>query len=271
MNLIDSFIVWHSKKTNGRVRSFLAKVYLFLVRVKNKFKYGNKELFNFVNIELSRDCNRSCSYCPKSNHEKQSDEIIEFSLFKKIISDLEKIGYSDKICFTGYYEPLIFNDLVKYIDYTSQKLPKAKIIIYTNGRALTSDLYNRLERENLFLIISIHEGVEGDLQQLKEITSSKKTLFKTGIGDYILSTRGGLVDVKNKETKLSCIFPSLQLTIDSDGDVILCFDDYFSKNVYGNVEKENILDIWKKEEFKKVREELLKGKPAKDICKNCFS
>lgn len=272
MNLIDSFIVWHSKKTNGRLRSILARVYLFFARIKNRIKYGDADRFSFVNIELSRSCNRSCSYCPKSKHQKQSDDVIEFGLFKKIISNLKEINYSDKICFTGYYEPLIFDDLVKYIDHTSKELPEAKIIIYSNGEALTSELYDKLSRDNLFFIISIHEKEPSDnFTRLKEITSSEDTLFKTNLKDYILSERGGIVEVENKETKFSCIFPSLQLTIDSSGDVILCFDDYFSSYTYGNVREKNLLDIWNDPEFVKAKEGLVAGKPVKDICKNCFS
>ena len=270
MNFVDSFIVWHSKRTDGRIRSFLAKIYLFLVRVKNFLRYGESDLFNFVNIELNRNCNRSCSYCPKSDYEA-ADEVLDFSTFKKIIADLEEVNYSEKICFTGYYEPLIASDLEKFVNYITEKLPAAKIIIYTNGDKLTPELYDNLKRSNLFFIISIHDkDGKKRLKELKKITSSEDTLFKTDLENYILSSRGGLVEVEKKETKYSCVFPSSQLTIDSSGNVILCFDDYFSENIYGNVRERNLFDIWRDPEFVKVRKKLLSGEPVKDICKSCF-
>ncbi len=271
MNLIDSFIVWHSKKTNGRLRTFLAKSYLLLVKIKNLFKYGKPGLFNFVNIELNRDCNRSCSYCPKSKYGDLDRGEMSFDTFERIISQLKEINYSEKVCFTGYYEPLATDNLLSYIEHTRKKLPDSKIIIYTNGDYLDPQKYKNLTELGVLIIISLHGDYEKNFHRLKGFVSDKNTVFKKDLEDYILSNRGGLVEVDKKEVKYGCIFPSLQLTIDSEGEVILCFDDYFSANKFGNVKDGSILDIWNGDEFKKTKKDLLKRRPDRDICKNCFS
>ncbi len=272
MNPIDSFIVWHSKKFNGPIRTFFMKVYFFLVRVKNQIKYGDPEIFNYVNIELNRNCNRRCNYCPKNEYAKVMDSKISFKLFKKIIKELEEINYSEKICFTGYYEPLMTKNIVKFISYTRKKLPDSKIIIYTNGDFLTEEMYQKLTKKKIRLIISLHDDPENkNLKRIKKITSKKNTILKKDISNYILSTRGGVVDVEKEEKKSSCIFPSLQLTIDSSGDVILCPDDYFSDYTYGNIKKESLMNIWKSPELKKVRKKTLAGKDLESICKHCLN
>jgi|GEM_PF-511845 len=270
---IHRFTVWHSKKTNGRLRSFLAKSYLKSIQLRNFFIYRDKDMFHFVNIELSRECNRRCSYCPLSKyHEFKKGETMDSSVFTRIIEQLEKINYSGYLCFTGYYEPLICKNLFKYVEYARKKLKRAEIVVYTNGDFLDKENLQRLEKNSVLLIITLHGDKTGErYRKLFEITKGKKVIFKRGIENYILSTRGSLVKVKNKEIQTSCILPSLQLTVDVEGKAILCFDDFFSEHVYGDVKKTDILQIWKGEKFKKTRNSLLRGAPKEEICQSCFS
>ena len=273
MLLFDRIIFWQSKKTNGKLRSFLAKMYLFYVKTRNYLVYKDKDMFSFVNIELSRKCNRSCSYCPISKYpEFKKDEVMAFEDYKIIIDQLSEIGYSANICFTGYYEPLFKDDIIKFIDYAREKVRKSKIIIYTNGDFLDEEKYKELKKRDVLLITSLHDDNDGkNYRRILDITKGKNIVFKSNMEDYIMSTRGGLIDIKNKEVKNLCIFPSIQLTVDVSGDVILCFDDFFSKHAFGNVKEEKLIDIWKSEDFKKVRNSILKGESEKDICKSCFS
>lgn len=270
---IHRFTVWHSKKTNGKLRSFLAKNYLRGVRLRNFFVYKDKDMFHFVNIELSRECNRRCSYCPLSKYpEFKKGQIMSFSVFSKIIEQLEKINYSGYLCFTGYYEPLLCKNILDCIEYAREKLKKAEIVVYTNGDFLDKEIFQRLEKNSVLLIITLHEDETGErYRKLLKITKGKKVIFKRSVENYILSTRGGLVKVKNKEVQTSCILPSLQLTIDVEGKVIICFDDFFSANVYGDVKKTDILQIWRGEKFKNTRRNLLRGIPGETICRSCFS
>ncbi len=272
MKIIDEIIIRQSKRVNGALRSFLAKAYLFFIRIKNKIKYGDGRIFNQINIELGRRCNRKCSYCPKSKFPEKNDERkMSFKIFKKIVRELENINYSEKVCFSGYYEPLLDDDIVRHVRYVRKKLKKAKIIIYTNGDMLTEKLYKRLKENDVLLAVSLHgENVNKKYQKIKKMTGGKNTVIKKKITERILSTRGGLLEVENKEVKTSCIFPSLQLTVDVDGNVILCFDDYFSENKFGNVKEKNLLKIWRDESFKNVKKDLLSGKPEREICKHCF-
>ncbi len=273
MLLFDKIIFWQSKKTNGAVRSFLARRYLSYVRVRNYLIYRDKDMFLFVNIELDRKCNRRCNYCPISKYSDfKKDEELSFEDYSIVIDQLSEIGYSDNICFTGYQEPLLKEDILKFIDYAKEKLKKAKIIIYTNGDFLSKEKYKELQTRDVLLIISFHDDdYKKSYERLLNITKGKNTVFKVNMKNHIMSTRGGLVNVKKKEIKKSCIFPSIQLTIDASGDVIICFDDFFSKHVFGNIKREKLMDIWKSNEFKETRNSTLNGSTEKDICSNCFS
>ena len=270
---IHKLAVWHSKKTNGRLRSFLAQNYLRGVRLRNLLAYGNKEMFHFVNIELSRKCNRRCSYCPVAKYpEFKKNMKMSFSLFAKIVDQLRKINYSGYFCFTGYYEPILCENLFDFLQYARRNLKRAQLVVYSNGDFLNEESFRIMKENSVLLIITLHEDKAGErYRRLMEISGGKNIIFKRNIEKYILSTRGGLVNVKNKEIQKSCVLPALQLTIDVEGKVILCFDDFFSQYIYGDVQKTDILEIWKGKKFQETRRAILKGRPATKICQYCFS
>ena len=84
-----------------------------------------------------------------------------------------------------------------------------------------------------------------------------------------LWTRAGLVKVKKEFKVDSCRAPEGTLTIDRNGDVLLCCCDYFHKNKQGNVRDSGLLEIWRSARFADVRANLRRGVAVLDICKNC--
>ena len=272
MLLIDKFRVWHSKKVNGRLRSLLGKFYWFGVMTRNACRYGDKDMFHFVNIELSRRCNRRCDYCPISEYpDYKAETDLSTEDFAAIIDQLQELDYSGKVCFTGYYEPLMHDDFLEHVRYARSKLKKAKIIVYTNGDLLDELTFQTLQKYSVLLIVSLHNDADGkNYRRIMEITGGNNVIIKKNMERFILSTRGGAVPVRKKEVKTSCILPSVQLTIDSEGNVILCFDDFFSDYTFGNIRDDKLMDIWKSKRFESTRKALRKGRAAEDICKKCF-
>jgi len=61
-----------------------------------------------------------------------------------------------------------------------------------------------------------------------------------------------------------------KLVISCDGDVFVCCMDYLGKYQFGNIGKENLLDIWRKKKYEKFREEIMKAKKL-DICHECVT
>ncbi len=59
------------------------------------------------------------------------------------------------------------------------------------------------------------------------------------------------------------------MVINSDGDVVVCCYDKFSKHVMGNAVENKATSIWENEKFNNFRLEFLKGK-QKEICSNCL-
>ena len=81
-------------------------------------------------------CNRSCSFCPKSDPSVAPDtyQKMSRSLIDKLAMEL-KINYRGAVTLCGYGEPLLHKDIL----YTVNKLSEAAAIeIVTNGDVLTS-------------------------------------------------------------------------------------------------------------------------------------
>jgi hypothetical protein len=90
-----------------------------------------------INLETSSYCNRSCSFCPNSANNRRSAEAktncMSMSLFENIVNDLQSIDYSGTVSLSRYNEPLADPMLLERIRFCRAKLPKAFIIVFTNG------------------------------------------------------------------------------------------------------------------------------------------
>jgi radical SAM protein with 4Fe4S-binding SPASM domain len=272
MNLIDRFTYLQRKIFTNYSRDFASRFYLLYNRLKCFILYENADMFNFITIELDRNCNRNCLYCPKSVFDDKDDAVFfNKKNFEKTMGQLSKINFRGTILFSGYCEPLMNKNIRKYLSIAIEKLPKVKLVIYTNGDFLSEELMKFFRKNNIFLIITIHEPInsENKLRIEKTVKGYKHAIVKYEIENYHLSTRGNLVKVKKKISKKICIRPSCDLTIDYKGNIVLCNNDFFSKQVFGNLNEKKIMEIWNTKKFKKIRKNLSKRVPNNGICRYC--
>ena len=87
-----------------------------------------------ISIEISSFCNRKCWFCPNSYIDKKSKAIdLPKDIYIKIISNLQEIDYSSRLCLIQYNEALANKNLIlKRIRQARQSLPNVKIKINTN-------------------------------------------------------------------------------------------------------------------------------------------
>ena len=250
--------------------------------INNLIKHGTIDFFNSIDIETSTTCNRRCKYCPNAvydDHLLKNNKLMEPELFKKIIDMLAKINYNGRIGPSFYNEVLMDKRIIEFVRYAHEKLPSAKITIYTNGDYLTTDIFNKLIDAGVYeFIISQHsKKPTKNMKILMKYAKNNpergmklKSYFPT-IKSKVLYNRGGLIGIpKRRIVKLrKCMFPSNVLVINHKGDIILCCNDYFGRIVFGNVGKKTISEIWNQPKYKKIRKNLRKGKFDLDICRKC--
>lgn len=239
------------------------------IKLRKFFNHGFKNIPVSVFIETNSICNRVCSYCPRPLNKTDT---LSVSVFKSILEQLKDWKFKGRIYPHLYNEPLtdkrIF-DLLRYIPNPSG------IGFYTNGIALDSKAIEKLTEIGIKpLRVTIHENTtDAEFMRLKELERKYNSIIIT---DYrskarkrLLQNRGGLVKLKNTYLlNRGCMFVNA-LAIRANGDVVLCCQDILSKHFFGNVNKEDIKDIWEKEDYKRIRKEITNGIYSLNICKTC--
>ncbi len=88
-------------------------------------------------LESSNQCNANCAMCSRNKLDRKQ-EIMDFSLFAKIIDDAAKVGV--RIFQLSFYgESLLDPKLVEKVKYIFHTIPRATVQIVTNGSLLTKE------------------------------------------------------------------------------------------------------------------------------------
>lgn len=259
------------KLTTGMKTRTLQQLYdkkKALIKLKDHRKL---DMFNSIAIETTSVCNRSCSYCPVSI-DRRSVGLLEEKYFIKIINQLSEINFKGELSPTFYGEPFLDKRLIELLGYARVKLPKAHLIIFTNGDFLTYEVFkNCIDRGIDHLLITQHDNTrQKNLEFLDNLSpEEKKHVLYMEKKDMTIVNRGGLIQVKDLVLYQKCSIPTDSMTINYKGDIVLCCNDYYGKYIFGNIKKENLMDIWNKPEFVEVRKKILKGDFNYPICKGC--
>ena len=244
--------------------------------------YKKIPLPTWIELSLIDVCNRSCSFCPKSDPSVAPNTYQKMSrtLIDKLSSELKKIKYRGAIALCGYGEPLLHKDIL----YITKKLSEVSSVeIVTNGDVLTSKML-----KNLYLakasrvLISMYDGPE-QIKKFKRLINKSKVppefiilrdrwYDKDNNFGVKLTNRTGTIKIGNQvsnTTHTTCYYPSYQFLIDWNGDVFLCPQDWQRRNTMGNMMQENIFDIWTGKIISKYRKELINGNRKLSPCNTC--
>jgi len=251
---------------------------------------GGSPIFSHIEFNIINFCNRKCIFCPKSNKGYPNDfKAMSHETYCKILKDLQKIKYTGGLSFSGFSEPLLHKDVLKFISSSKEILPDSRIEIITNGDPLNPELIQSLFDAGLnTLLISMYDGPEQILHFEEMISKTninpekiilrKRYLSAEEQFGINLSNRAGLVNLKVKGIKVKaleepmknpCYYVHYRTMIDYTGDVLLCPHDWIKKTILGNIKKESIVDIWTNENTTKLRKRLGNGDRNFYPCKVC--
>ena len=243
--------------------------------IKNKSRTVEDkiQLYNHKGIELplpteieiseSGTCNRSCSFCPRSAPDfEDKKEFISNKLHEKLCIELKELKYKGTIRYSGFVEPLIDKNIFNLINMARKHLPAVNIEMVTNGDPLNLKRLNRLFESGLNrILISAYDGKE-EAKKLEDLCLSAdldtnqyivRHRYYSEDQDFgiTLSNRSGLMDNAEykipplkKALKKPCLIPSYTFFLDYQGDVLMCPHDWGKKIVLGNLNKQQLLDIW---------------------------
>ncbi len=194
--------------------------------------------------------------------------------------DLSSLGFKGIINICGYGEPLAHPEICEVVNILS-KVNHVEIV--TNGDLIKLDLLEKLFKAGLSqLSISAYDGPHQIPKFLKLMSEAKvpNQLFhirnrwfskQEGYG-LKLTNRAGLLGNESTTLDVSrpCNYPSYSLSIDWNGDVLLCVQDWHKKITFGNIFCDSIEDIWFSQKMNSYRKKLLKKRScAGSPCNMC--
>ncbi|WDV44740.1 SPASM domain-containing protein [Clostridiaceae bacterium M8S5] len=231
--------------------------------------------FSMVEIEVNHACNRRCSYCPNSISERVEKGQMEDSVFNEIVKQLKDINFKGRVSYHFYGEPLLCTKLEKFISTIREELPEVRNVLYSNGDFLYANRITNLLNIGIDrMIVTQHEGKKNRFEQelLKLDKKLKLKVEYIKYSDLNLTNRGGSIESRKVEIvkNRACYIPSSLLVITLYGNVVPCYEDYYQKNVFGNITETHIKDIWNSNEYKEFRNSLINGDRCKyDVCNIC--
>ena len=160
-------------------------------------------------------------------------------------------------------EPLLRKDLAGLVSLARLRLPRAYLVLYTNGDLLDDARHAAL----------LEAGIDHFLVTRHGWDSFPERAFQSvqHPNNFALSGRGGTVAEAPAPLDLPCFGPSEMMIVTVTGDVVLCHEDADRRNVMGNLAKQSLADVWLCERFRSLRAHLEGGNRslAGGICRLC--
>ena len=245
-------------------------------------KKGNIPLFSWLDINITELCNRKCVFCPRSDDKVYPNLNLhmDIDLAKKIGDELARLDYKGVVVFSGYSEPTLcphFEDIIRAFPSS------VRLEVVTNGDKLTSNDFARFHKAGIdHFVVSMYDG-EHQVLKFKEIckkanlTSEEFTLrdrWYNANEQYglKLTNRAGTIDVGDQpdiDLTKPCYYPSYSMTLDWNGDVLVCMQDWNKKVKFGNVASQSLMEIWQSKLLSKYRKKLISGDRNMNPCNGC--
>lgn len=250
--------------------------------------YKDMPLPSVVEINESGKCNRSCSFCPKSDpNYPDVSEFIDTALIEKLTQELGEVNYSGIFVYSGFCEPLLDKNIFELIRISKLNMPNAKIELVTNGDPLNPSRMKKLFDSGLTtLLISAYDdesqveffndmAVEAGVEKSRYVIRPRWLSEEESFGITLNNRSGALANAEfvieplNEPMKQKCNYPSYSFFMDYNGDVHICSHDWNKKYVAGNVNNETFLEIWGGDRLMNARKLLLKGNRGFSPCDVC--
>ena len=241
-----------------------------------------------IEISESGTCNRSCSFCPRSDPNfEDKKEFITTQLHEKLCKELNEINYKGTIRYSGFVEPLLDKNIFNLISMCRSYMPNSNIEVVTNGDPLNLKRLNKLFDSGLNkILISAYDDKEtadkleklcldANLRQDQYIVRHRYYSEEKDFGITLTNRAGLMTNAEHKiqalkePLKKPCFIPSYTFFLDYQGDVLMCPHDWGKKIILGNLNKEKLIDIWFKSKSIKIRKTLNKSNRNFVPCNVC--
>jgi radical SAM protein with 4Fe4S-binding SPASM domain len=234
-----------------------------------------------VCVEITNECNYACPFCPQSTF-KRKPEYMTMEKFIYLVGELKKIKFDKSIILYVNNEPFMHPDLMDFCKIVTREIPAARIILESNGSLIMEG-----HLQSLLLLSNPVALTINDYTQDGRIASRIKR-WHEGLkrkNNILLRTRHRCVSDKLSNRAgnqpepsahpedyrdIACTWPFITLFLDSTLRSFQCCSDYKHEIIMGDLNKETLMEIWKSEKYRKVRENILSsGRMDNQLCRKC--
>ena len=218
-----------------------------------------------INIDVTGLCNKTCNYCPRSQGYPNQKEYMSKELFMKFISDLD--DYRGIVDYTGRGENSLHPEFGLHVKLLHHPNRKYKTRIITNGYRLEERLHY-LEEFDVIIVNSYDS--EEEMEKRKKLLPQgihrywNQDMKPEDWGDTPIQVNNRS-DIYNRiatdtsEIETPCTFPAVKIWVHWDGTIQKCCNDWTNTEIFGNIETDNIIDVWNSPKFRELQEQLLRG------------
>lgn len=228
-----------------------------------------------VQINPTELCNRTCSFCPRSNSTvyKNAKQFISKETCKHIGEQLNEFEFKGRVGFVGFGEPLLHKKLPECISIIKKACPTIQWIeVNTNGDFLTKELIEALYNAGCTdLTISMYDSDMSEYfeSMCKGISINLTLRHYYDIKNINFIDRLAVIQQKPVNIKRPCYIPFYKLFIDWNGDFLLCDQDWGRRTNQFNISSTTIKDFWSAK-INDYRKNLINGNREKNTpCNSC--
>lgn len=168
-----------------------------------------------------------------------------------ISDNLYFLQFTGRVVIAGTGEPLLHKNAVELIALIGNKLdPVCEFNLVTNGDFLTIELIKKLTEAGITrIMVSLHDGVEQVEHFTKLFAEANYTTYTLRAhwdkDASIFTNRCGYVSATpNEPIKKVCHYPFYHIEIRSDGELVLCSQDWSRQEKRFNINTSALGTTW---------------------------
>lgn len=207
-----------------------------------------------INFCASRICKRFCMFCPQSNKQKNKEVLetkpafMDYRIVSRIAVEAYRKNFKGIFAFNGMGEPTENEQLPYMCQIIRMYCPSAKIQIVTNGD--NEKMIKEINRKVKGVLFIFSEYTIEDTRRNKEIYKDIKykefRRFYEKENIQLLNSRSKNINVGTEEIPCQCCSkPFYTTSIDTDGSLLICNNDWYGTNPYGKINiEETSSKLW---------------------------
>lgn len=299
--LIDNEILENYRPLKNSVKKSINNAKISNIDFFHEYNYFG------IEIEINSNCNFRCRFCPVSLY-KNDVQYMSLVDYRRIINEAVINGIKE-VSLNHYSEPTIAPHFLAMVLIAVKS--GLSVAIFTNGSNLSSALVKGLSKvsDKVKIIINFPEFEETQYLYTTQSKLFSKVVSNINYAKTILTIQivinnrqpdivhgvnklfpgiltkqwdtddraGAIPNTKYAQPQFykrhlnGCPLATRYINVSVNGDVFLCAQDYFKKNVFGNILKSSLFDIINNSIIRQYRRWIFGAEnPKKDfICRRC--